>query len=148
MSVDMNFSMEKHAIFPRFAATKKEPSTIITDILKDIAPKVAGMHKDPTSHGLRLGSFNLIVNHRDCELSHGIIRGGWSFEHLCNAFQYLLQSNHSLCIGGAALSGWSNCRTKIFQPRLKPIFDMYADNPTMIDVIYSFMVTLYNYPYK
>jgi hypothetical protein len=65
-----------------------------------------------------LGAANEMMNHPTTEIGHVIMRGGWYFSNMCNAFEYLLQLVHSLMIGGRALAGWADSRRPCFPPRL------------------------------
>ena len=57
------------------------------------------------------------VNHPTTELIHGILRGGWECASYCNIFEYLIRSIQSVSIGGRALAGWPNSRSKVYLPR-------------------------------
>jgi hypothetical protein len=42
-----------------------------------------GLFEDAVGTSLRIEAANTIANHRTCELSHVIMRGGWDFSGIC-----------------------------------------------------------------
>jgi hypothetical protein len=66
---------------------------------------------------------------RGVELHHIIARGGWDFEGVNNVFHYLLQILQNVNVGGRALSGWSDCKSGAYLPRL--VFMNEENAPTV-----------------
>lgn len=74
-----------------------------------------------------------MANHPTTELWHVICRGGWEFGSYTTTFEYLLQLDVSLSVGGRALCGAMNSRAKLFPPSLSPIID--STNAEIIEVL-------------
>jgi hypothetical protein len=104
-------------LFPNFENVKT-PAASITRWFKDLIKEKVIPNKIYNGTSLRIGSVNEIVNNRNCELIHGIARGGWSVESINTIFEYLICSMKTIAVGGRCLAGWSNPRAGARSPRL------------------------------
>jgi hypothetical protein len=102
-------------IFPALAKLTN-PSTAISKFIADLMTEIQD-YGIFSGKSLRVGSVNEILEHRNCELFHGIIRGGWAFGGYCNIFEYIMKSLRTMSVAGKALAGWPNPREKVHLPR-------------------------------
>jgi len=102
-------SVNDNWILPHLA-NLSQPAAKLSGYLKHCIEKGYIPEDDYTSTSLRIGSVNFIVNHPQCDLWHGIVRGGWDFSGIVTIFEYLLKVNRALAIGGRCLSGWNQVR--------------------------------------
>lgn len=84
-----------------------------------------------------------MANHPTTELWHVICRGGWDFGSYTTTFEYLLQLVVTLSVGGRALCGAPNSRSKLYPPSLLPI-----TNPTTSEVLEVLKFKLFDIGYK
>eukprot|EP01138_Halocafeteria_seosinensis_P012864 gb/GECG01013141.1/.p1 GENE.gb/GECG01013141.1/~~gb/GECG01013141.1/.p1 ORF type:complete len:705 (+),score=90.99 gb/GECG01013141.1/:1-2115(+) len=126
---------ERSFIFPELQAVKA-PATKLTAWLKEKDVQQV----DYRGTSLRIGATNQLANTRGVELHHIIARGGWDFEGVNNVFHYLLQILQNVNVGGRALSGWSDCKSGAYLPRL--VF-MNTENAATIDRLLYFLFGAY-----
>jgi len=91
---------------------------------------VPGVGANHTSHGLRKGAVNAIVDDPLAGLLFGWVRGGWDFSGDCKMWGYLKHDMPTIVVGGRRLAGWPNCRRPSCSPRLVFVND---SNRELID---------------
>lgn len=108
-------------VLPNLAAGSA--TSILTAYLKECASQIPELHGDVTATDLRAGSLCEIVYAEGGGLEVAIARGGWKGkgESLSALFEYLMNTNLSISIGGRILAGYLNPRVRCFPPRLSVV---------------------------